>query len=132
MKRAHNDVVIASHPVMRVPRKIVERIWKEHGRREGVTITAGENGEHSAGSWHYCGCAEDYRNNYLDNRTYFDEKGGVMAPYDSTCRVWDEEEKQQIHRELVEALPGYDVVLHSTHIHIEPGDRLARQWGILL
>ena len=96
------------HPIMRRPLKAAEKIWKAHGRPEGVTITAGLNGVHSAGSWHYCGCAVDLRNNYFNAV-----------------------EKRQVFEELKAALPEYDVIGHSTHIHIEPSDSLAEKWRLI-
>ena len=105
----YNVVIQGLHPCMRLPLKKAEAIWKAHGRPEGVTITCGLNGIHSASSWHYCGCAVDLRTNYF-NAT----------------------ERQTVYNELKKALPGYDVVWHTSHIHVEPGDDLARKWGVLL
>ncbi len=75
-----------------------ERIWKQFGRKEGVTITGGLEGTHSAGSLHYYGYALDLRTRY-----------------------WLKKKKKlAVAKELREALgPDYDVVIHSTHIHAE-------------
>ena len=94
---------------MKKPLRAAEAIWKSMGRSEGITITSGLDGTHTAHSWHYFGAAIDLRNRYFNE----EDKGVVMS-------------------RLREALPGYDIVEHSTHIHIEPGNPLARQWGLLL
>ncbi len=107
--KIEQDVVMPDHPVCKKALKVAERIWKANGRPEGVTITSGKNGVHSAGSWHYFGAAFDVR-----------------------TRFWDATKQAQVHRQLKDALPDYDVVFHSTHIHIEPNDDLARRWGLLL
>ena len=110
MKLANDTVNIKGlHPVMRKAMKVAEQLWIANGQPEGITITAGVNGIHSAGSWHYSGCAIDIRNNY-----------------------WDDAKKTRVHAALKEALPMYDIILHSTHIHMEPGDKLARQYGVLI
>lgn len=110
MELANKSVDIRGlHPIMRKAMKAADRLWKEEGRPNGITVTAGLNGVHSAGSWHYSGCAVDIRNNY-----------------------WPEDKKIRVHAELKRRLLGYDVVLHSTHIHMEPGDELAKQWGLML
>lgn len=94
---------------MRAALAAAEKIWVKHGREEGITITAGLDGVHSAGSWHYYGCAIDIRNHYFTD-----------------------EEKQTTYLELKKALSEYDIIKHATHIHIEPGNPLARKWGLLL
>lgn len=75
-----------------------EKIWKRYGREEGVTVTSGLDGTHSAGSLHYYGRALDFRTRYFSDG----ERNAVFA-------------------ELVDALDGtlYDFVNHSTHIHVE-------------
>ncbi len=60
-------------------------------------MTSGLEREHSAGSMHYYGCAFDARHYYFP-----------------------EEEREQVCQDLRDRLPPiFDVVLHSTHIHIE-------------
>lgn len=75
-----------------------EKIWKRYGREEGITITSGLDGVHSAGSLHYYGRAIDLRTRYFS-----------------------ESEKSVVFQELKEVLDEtlYDVVSHSTHIHVE-------------
>ena len=110
MKFANQTVNIRGlNPVMRKAMKVAERLWIANGREEGITITAGLNGVHSAGSWHYSGCAVDIRN-----------------------RFWNEDKRIAVHAELKRLLPRYDIVLHSTHVHMEPGDNLARELGLML
>ena len=109
MKLANDTVVIQGlHPVMRKAMKVAEDLWVAEGRPEGITITSGMDGIHGANSWHYCGAAIDIRNKY-----------------------WDKDKQIRVHAELEKALPEYDVILHSTHIHIEPNNTLARQYGLL-
>jgi hypothetical protein len=84
---------IEMRPVMMA----AEDIWKDHGREEGVTITAGTDGVHSAGSLHPFGYALDLRTHY-----------------------WKKAEISRVANELQEALgDDYDVVIHSTHLHTE-------------
>lgn len=83
---------------MRRVLKAAEEIWKSHGRSEGVTVTSGLDGLHSAGSLHYYGYAVDLRTRYFD---------GV--------------EQSVIHMKLKKALsdnPYYTVLLEDTHIHV--------------
>ena len=109
MKLANDTVVIQGlHPVMRKAMKVADALWIANGQPEGITITSGMDGIHGANSWHYCGAAIDIRNHY-----------------------WDHDKKARVHAELKKSLPEYDVILHSTHIHIEPNNTLARQYGLL-
>jgi len=110
MKLADQTVNIRGlHPVMRKAMKVADKLWIANGRPEGITITAALNGIHSAGSWHYSGCAVDIRNRY-----------------------WDESKRKAVHMKLKAALSDYDIVLHDTHVHMEPGDALARKFGLMV
>ena len=61
-----DGVVLAGlDPCMRPAMVNAERIWKRFGRSEGVTITSGLDGCHSAGSLHYYGLALDFRTHYF-------------------------------------------------------------------
>lgn len=72
-----------------------DRIWKEHGQE--LVITAGLDGEHSAGSLHYYGLAIDCRTRYFNENT-----------------------KCLVAKKLKSSLgTDFDIVSHSTHIHIE-------------
>lgn len=129
MKIASPDVIIGDHPVMKKAMKVTERLCKAHGREEGLTLTSGKNGVHSAGSWHYYGAAGDIRTNH-DRKQYWESGNYHNYPPEST--VWDRDERLAVYAELKSALPGYDVCWHESHIHLEPGDALARKWNLLL
>jgi len=104
-----NGAVLAGlHILMRKALGACEAIWKANGRPEGVTITCGINGVHSAASWHYYGLAIDCRTNYFQDSV----KSKVVA-------------------QLKKELPDYDIVVHSTHIHIEPSNQLAAKHGLM-
>ncbi len=109
MELKNDQVIQPDHPVTRKALKVCERLWKKYGRPKGVMLTHGKDGIHSAGSWHPIGAAFDCRNNYFSDTI-----------------------KKQIYDELKAALLDYDVVEHSTHIHVEPGDALAKKWGLML
>jgi len=72
-----------------------DKLWKEFG--EELVITAALDGVHSAGSLHYYGYAVDLRSRYFP-----------------------EEDKHVIAKRLQAALGSdYDVIVHSSHIHVE-------------
>ena len=75
-----------------------DRIWKDHGQE--LVVTCGPGGTHSAGSLHYYGHAVDFRTRYFNSS-----------------------ETRQVTARLREKLLMYDmlfqVILHSTHIHVE-------------
>lgn len=75
-----------------------DKVWKKHGQE--LVVTAGLDGEHSAGSVHYYGLALDFRTRYFDETT--------------KKRVAEELKKVFEKTKLF-----YDVVSHSTHIHVE-------------
>lgn len=83
------------HIRMRPVLKAADKIWDDLG--EELVITAGLDGEHSAGSLHYYGRAVDMRTRYFDE-------------YDK------EEAANLLRRDLGE---DYDVIEHTTHIHVE-------------
>lgn len=72
-----------------------DKIWRELGQE--LTITAALDGTHSAGSLHYYGYALDLRSRY------FDEDDKEVAAI-------------RLQRDLGK---DYDVITHSTHIHVE-------------
>jgi hypothetical protein len=86
--------------VMRPALIEAERLWKQFGQEEGVTITSALDGEHSAGSLHYYGLAVDFRTHY-------------WSP-DTAKKVW-----LLLKGKLAEISPNFDVIYHKTHIHVE-------------
>jgi hypothetical protein len=82
-------------PKMLVVLKHADIIWNAHGHE--LVVTAGTDGLHGPGSYHYAGLALDLRTSYFTN-----------------------DEAQQVHAQLTKALSKYyDIILHSTHIHVE-------------
>lgn len=77
---------------------VADRIWKEHYRPEGVTITSGLDGCHSPGSLHYYGFALDLRTRYFDSEE-------LESVYNSLRRDLD--------------FRKFDVIRCATHIHVE-------------
>jgi hypothetical protein len=81
--------------VMQRVLKEADEIWSDYG--EELVITSARDGIHSAGSLHYYGLAVDLRTRYFS-----------------------EQDKQRVFEELKDVLGWeYDVILHSTHIHVE-------------
>ncbi len=73
-----------------------EKIWKDNDQE--LVVTAGIDGEHSAGSLHYYGLALDFRIRYF-------KKPG---------------QKELVYEKLKQVLgSSFDVVLHESHIHVE-------------
>ena len=82
---------------MRYALMIADKVWKDKGRKEGITITSGLDGTHSAGSEPYYGLAVDLRTRY-----------------------WGWKKKMKVAQELMNRLgEAYDVVVESNHIHLE-------------
>jgi hypothetical protein len=74
---------------------IAKELWSEHGQE--IVITSATDGPHSDMSLHYCGRALDFRTRYFDK-----------------------DEQHVIYTKLIDNLGSqYDVVMHSTHIHVE-------------
>lgn len=92
---AKSGVVLSNLAAMEHARRIVARVWVQYGYQ--LVVTSGYEGQHSADSLHYRGLAEDYRTRDI---------ASSMLP-----RMVDD----------VKALLGrdYDVVLESTHLHVE-------------
>ena len=81
-----------------------DAIWRNHGQE--LVVTAGLDGEHSAGSLHYYGMAVDLRTRYFrpPNR----EEGYIP------------DEVEDIANEMRHVLgAAYDVIVHASHIHVE-------------
>jgi len=77
-----------------------ESIWKAHGQPDGVTVTSGLDGTHSAGSLHYYGLAVDFRTRYWTPET--------------AKKVFD-----KLKARLRAISHNFDVIYHKTHIHVE-------------
>jgi len=91
-----DGVIIAGLQIeMRKALVAADKIWKDLG--EELVITAGLEGAHSAGSLHYYGYALDLRSRY------FDEASKMYAVDTLQTELGDD----------------YDVVSHSSHIHVE-------------
>ena len=91
---------------MRAVLREADRIWSQHNQE--LVVTSGLDGTHGPTSWHYFGCAIDFRTRYFDD-----------------------DERDDVYDELVEALPAYDIIKHDTHIHVEIGNQLADTLRIL-
>jgi len=75
--------------------KFAGMIWKDYGQE--LVVTSARDSIHSAGSLHYYGLAVDLR-----------------------TRDFPENQRPDIKKELAMALGSkYDVILHSTHMHVE-------------
>jgi hypothetical protein len=84
--------------VMRPALIVADRLWKHHGQE--LVVTAGTDGEHSAGSLHYYGQAIDFRTNY-----FTETKAKMLS--------------EELRRQLTGVDNHFQVILHSTHIHVE-------------
>lgn len=91
-------------PEMRHPMRIAAKLWKALAEVE-LVITCGRDGLHSYGSLHYSGYAVDFRT------------------WDKRVNQWDDELRdlvaQQLREELARYSKYYQVIVHSTHIHVE-------------
>lgn len=97
MQVKEGAIIAGLHPSMRRAMAYADTIWTEAG--EELVVTAGLDGGHSAGSLHYCGRAVDLRTRYFSPE--------VQVQVASSLR-----------RELGRH-QYYDVIMHSTHIHVE-------------
>lgn len=79
------------------PKKAADKVFERHGTT--AWLTSGTDGEHSAGSLHYSGYAEDFDG----------EK-------DFTNEEWQEIENE-IREEIGDS--RYQVIAHAGHVHIE-------------
>lgn len=92
-----NVILYGLSGIMRPVLIEAERIYKDHGHFDGVIVTSGLDGVHSAGSLHYYGLALDFG----------------IHPF--TSPIVD-----RIVVDLRLALGNsYDVVLEKDHIHVE-------------
>ena len=80
---------------MRPVLRAADKIWKQNGQELVITEAAG--GDHSAGSLHYYGYAVDMR-----------------------TRDFMQEDVEEIRHDLALKLGSdYDVIVHSSHMHVE-------------
>lgn len=84
-------------PQMQPVLKEAGALWAELGQT--CVVTSARDGRHSWGSLHYYGYAVDLRTHYFAD-------GGAEAA-------------KRLRTRLGRVSPYYDVVLHSTHIHVE-------------
>ncbi len=100
MKIKDGVIMAGLQLVMRPALIEAEKLWKQYGQDDGVTVTSALDGEHSAGSLHYYGLALDFRTHY-----------------------WSPETAYKVYRNLKVRLRqkniNFDVVFHKTHIHVE-------------
>lgn len=103
MKTKNGANIWGLDPKMRPALVNADRLWGDNGHE--LTITSGRDGIHSAGSLHYYGLAVDFR-------TW--EEDGVQ---------WSDEKRRRIAGQLQNMLGRkFDVIPHSTHIHVEYDD----------
>ena len=65
-----------------------------HSTDGKIVITSGTDGKHKINSLHYLGLAVD-------------------------VRIWNIEQIENVVEAIKEDLPGFDLVLHRTHLHME-------------
>ena len=87
-------------------RKAVDETFRAYGY--DCWLTSGMDSEHSAGSLHYAGYAEDY-----DASEEIPDKTWRLIEIDTN--------------ELLGGLP-YQVIAHGGHLHVEYDPREFRQW----
>jgi len=86
--------------IMRAALHVADGLWESSGRSEGVTITCGLDGVHSARSLHPCGLALDLRTRYFTRETA-------------------EELANRLRIEIKAMDQNYGVVFEGDHIHIQ-------------
>ena len=94
-----NGVILSGLDIHMQPvLKAADRVWRDHGQE--LVVTSGLEGTHSAGSLHYYGRALDFR-----------------------TRFWERSEQEEVLKEMTTILEDteyeYDLILHSTHLHVE-------------
>jgi len=79
-----------------------------------LVVSSAEDGKHGEGSLHYHGRAWDIR--YKGHFDPGDREGAVLAASDNELEHLAGKWQESLERQLP---PGWQVVLHSSHIHIE-------------
>lgn len=87
--------VLSTRPEIESARRVVSNVWRRHGFT--ATVTSGYDGSHQANSLHYEGLAEDYRTSDVPSNILPTMVAEVRAQLGS----------------------NYDVILESTHLHVE-------------
>ena len=101
MRFKHGTKGLGFHPSMRAANMAAERVWQNHGRELVITCPPEtDDYAHSKHSWHWYGCAVDYRTRY-------------WSPAEITVVADD------LRRELLKVSPRYQVVVERNHIHVE-------------
>lgn len=99
MKYKEGVIRAGLHWRMRRVEQEVDMLWALRGQE--AWMTSGLDGKHGEWSWHYYGCAADFRTRYFSR----DVAAEVATALQHILR--------QIH-------PAYQVVLHpGSHIHVE-------------
>lgn len=94
--RIKDGVVMAGLDIrMRPALMFADAIWQEYGQE--LVVTSALDGVHSSSSLHYYGLALDFRTHY------FSPEEALAVSADLRKVLGDD----------------FDVVLHSTHIHVE-------------
>ena len=92
-------------PEMQPVLKWAEYVW-EHFTDYELVVTDARSGMHSAGSLHYSGYA-------VDLRTWRDSSGEQLDD------IIKNKMAQSLRQHLAEYSAYYEVIIHSTHIHVE-------------
>lgn len=99
--RVKKGAIIAGLKIeMRIVLRAAEIVWKKHDIEEGVTVTSGLDGVHSAGSYHPFGYAVDLRTRYFNG---YQVRAVAEELQD---RLWLTSNR-------------YQVIVELTHIHVE-------------
>ena len=99
MKLKEGAIIAGLNPKMRIVLITADDVWRNHGQE--LVVTSGLDGCHSAGSWHYYGCALDFRTRDFKSER---EKKDVF---------------QELQTKLKKISSRYGVVLESSHMHTQ-------------
>ena len=85
---------------------VADGVWREFGVDTGVTLTSGTDGQHSPASLHYAVNSPSGQGRAIDIRIWNLPSHEAQAP----------EAARLLRERLTE---DYDVVVESTHLHVE-------------
>jgi len=88
---------------------VADSLWKELNQE--LVVTEGLGGTHSAGSLHYYGLAIDLRTHYFPKDRHKDVA-------------------EELRQRLLAISIRFQVILHSTHIHVEYDDPHVTKWWV--